>query len=131
MFDDLTESNFILFAMKVYNNPSCKNLSEFTEDLNHIKYLKRLFRRYHLNGDTDALRTRLVINHLIILHNVFGVEVHRMLFLKIEQELWYILKTFLLFLNFMPEVVKGINGKTIYEKDIPFNGKIAAELRTI
>jgi hypothetical protein len=132
IFADLNESNFLLYAMKFYDNPQCKSVEEFNDDLNHIKYLKRLFRRYKQTESLDALRVRLVINHVIILYNVFGPEAcTRILFFKIEEDLWSILKTFLIFLNRMPEVVKGVNGRTLISTDIPIDMEIAKELRAV
>ena len=94
---ELNEDNFILFAMNNYSNPSCHGIKEFNEDLKRFKYLKRLFKK----GD---LRERLVINHLVILNNIFGTEAcNKLLFYKVDTEHWSQLKTFLVFLNFMSE----------------------------
>ena len=101
MLIPLTEDNYTFFAMKAYSNSQCKSLDEFHEDLNRTKYLKRLFRRYH---GTGQLRERLILNHIIIFYNVFGVEpATRLLFFKIEEELHPLLKTFLVYLNYCPE----------------------------
>ena len=87
--------------MKAYNNPNCMDLDEFQEDLKRIKYIKRLFKKYL---DTGSLRTRLIINHIIVLANVFGVDAATtLLFFKIERNHWPILKAFLVFLQYMPE----------------------------
>jgi hypothetical protein len=101
MFNDpLNEKNYIQYAMKNYDNPS-GGVAEFEEDMARIVYLKRLFRKYHNCG---ILRERLVLNHIITFFNVFGVEVAtRLLFFRIEPELHYILKTFLVFLNYLPD----------------------------
>tara|TARA_B100000579_G_scaffold400792_1_gene382746 strand:- start:70 stop:435 length:366 start_codon:yes stop_codon:yes gene_type:complete len=100
-FKKLTSSNIMLFAAKHYDNPSCVGQAEFLDDMKRFKYIKRLFRKYTATGD---LRTRLIINHIIILTNVFGVDAATtMLFFKVEKEYWPLLKTFLVFLNFMPE----------------------------
>lgn len=99
--DDLNEDNFLLFAIKHYDNPECRGMSEFHEDLNRWVYLKRLFRRYHNTGE---LKERLILNHLITFYNVFGSKpATKMLFYKIEPDLHYILKTFLVFLNYIPD----------------------------
>lgn len=96
----LTEDNYLFYAMKAYINPQCRSLDEFHEDLNRTKYLKRLFRRYQTTGQ---LRERLILNHIIIFYNVFGVEpATRLLFFKIEEELHPLLKTFLVYLNYCP-----------------------------
>lgn len=97
----LTEENYILYAVKNYDNPQCTGMREFQEDMARIVYLKRLFRRYRKTG---ILRERLILNHIITLYNVFGMEAAtRLLFFKIEPELHYILKTFLVFLEYLPE----------------------------
>ena len=101
MLIPLTEDNYTFFAIRAYCNSQCKNLDEFHEDLNRTKYLKRLFRRYQATGQ---LRERLILNHIIIFYNVFGVEpATRLLFFKIEEELHPLLKTFLVYLNCCPE----------------------------
>ena len=85
--------------MKAYNNPNCMDLDEFQEDLKRIKYIKRLFKKYL---DTGSLRTRLIINHIIVLYNVFGPEAtKKMLLFKVETDMLPCLKTFLVFLNYM------------------------------
>lgn len=96
----LTEENYILYAVKNYDNPQCTGMREFQEDMARIVYLKRLFRRYRKTG---VLRDRLILNHIITLYNVFGMEAAtRLLFFKIEPELHDILKTFLVFLEYLP-----------------------------
>ena len=101
MVNTLTDDNYTFFAIRAYCNSQCQNLDEFHEDLNRTKYLKRLFRRYQATGQ---LRERLILNHIIIFYNVFGVEpATRLLFFKIEEELHPLLKTFLVYLNYCPE----------------------------
>ena len=95
-FDELNESNFILFAIKHYENPHCVTREDFDEDLKRFKYLKRLIKSYVRGG---ALRTHLIINHLIILYNVFGDAATPLLFYKLEREYWSVLKTFVIYLN--------------------------------
>jgi hypothetical protein len=100
-FNKLTSSNIMLFAAKHYDNPSCIGQAEFLYDMKRFKYINRLFRKYTATGE---LRTRLIINHIVILSNVFGVDAATtMLFFKVEKEYWPLLKTFLTFLNLMPE----------------------------
>lgn len=101
MFNEsLNEKNYIRYAMKHYDNPT-GGVSEFEEDMARIVYLKRLFRKYHNSG---ILRERLILNHIITFYNVFGVEsATRLLFFRIEPDLHYILKTFLVFLNYLPD----------------------------
>jgi hypothetical protein len=116
MFDDLNEDNFMMYAMKCYEAPHCV-MSEFEGDIKRTKYLKRLFRRYKV---TKSLKERLILNHIILLNNVFGPEVTaRILFYRIDERDYDILKTFLCYLNIMPEVITGIRGKTIYSAEIP------------
>ena len=112
MFDDLNENNFLIYAMKSYTSPHCI-MSEFEGDFKRTKYLKKLFRRFKVNGE---LKERLILNHLILLYNVFNVEsATRILFYKIDERDYDILKTFLIYLNYMPQKIKGINGKTAHK----------------
>jgi len=128
MFDELNEDNFMMYAMKCYAAPNCI-MSEFEGDIKRTKYLKRLFRRYKV---TKTLKERLIINHIILLNNVFGPEVTaRILFYRIDERDFDILKTFLLYLNILPEVVRGIKGKTIHTTEIPVDMNIAEILRQI
>ena len=127
-FDDLTNDNVMLYAAKAYDKPNCI-MSEFKEDMKRFNYLKRLFQRYRKLGE---LRERLIINHLVILYNVFGPEVTtRLLFFKLSKEDYSSLKTYLLFLNYMPIVVRGIKGTNIQSSDISVDMKIAEVLRNI
>jgi len=99
-FGELTDSNYILYAMKAYENPHCMGVEEFQEDLNRTKYIKRLFRKYQR---INVLRERLILNHIIIFCNVFGVQAGiRMLFYKMELDLHSYLKTFLIYLDYVP-----------------------------
>ncbi len=128
MFDELNEENFMMYAMKCYSSPNCI-MSEFEGDIKRTKYLKRLFRRYKV---TKTLKERLIINHIILLNNVFGPEVSaRILFYRIDDRDYDILKTFLLYLNTLPEIIRGINGKTIRTSEIPVDLNIAEILRKI
>ena len=128
MIDNLCDDNFLIFAMKAYDKPHCI-MSEFEEDMKRIKYIKRLIRRYRVTGE---LKERLILNHLIILGNVFGVEAAvKMLFYKLDREDYDILKTFLLFLNYMPKLVVGINGNNIHSGDVSVDVFVAKRLRDI
>lgn len=128
MFDDLNENNFLIYAMKCYNTPNCI-ISEFEGDLKRLKYIKRLIKKYKATGD---LKERLILNHIIVLSNVFGTEAAvRMLFYKFDKNDYHILKTFLLFLSYMPRIVIGIKGKNIVSSDITIDLKIAKRLRSI
>ena len=99
IFDELNEETYILFAIKHYENPHCVTREDFDEDMKRFKYLKRLLKRYVRGG---ALRTHLIINHLIILYNVFGEAATPLLFFRLEREYWSILKTILIYLNKYP-----------------------------
>jgi hypothetical protein len=128
MFDDLTDENFLMYAVKAYTSPHCI-MSEFEGDLKRTKYLKRLFRRYKV---TKSLKERLILNHLILVYNVFGVEhATRILFFKIDEQDYDVLKTFLIYLNYMPEKVKGIKGKDINSSEIPIDSNVACILEQI
>jgi hypothetical protein len=128
MFDDLNEENFMMYAMKSYTSPHCV-MSEFEGDIKRTKYLKRLFRRYKV---TKTLKERLILNHIILLNNVFGPDVTaRILFYRIDERDYDILKTFLLYLNLIPDMVYGINGNNIRTSDIPVDMNIAEILRKI
>ena len=129
MFDNLNESNYLLYAAKYYDNPHCTGLDDFLDDLKSIKYLKRLFNRFLNNNN---LKEHLIINHLILLYNVFGVEcATRILFLKMDESHYPILKPFLISMNYLPEVVYGINGKDINTVDIPLDELSIRVLRNV
>jgi hypothetical protein len=128
MFDDLNEDNFMMYAVKCYTSPHCI-MSEFEGDIKRTKYLKRLFRRYKV---TKNLKERLVLNHIILLNNVFGPDhMARILFYKIDERDYDILKTFLAYLNLMPDFIYGINGKTIESSTIPLDVNVAEILGNI
>ena len=128
MFDDLNEENFMMYAMKCYTSPHCI-MSEFESDIKRTKYLKRLFRRYKI---TKSLKERLILNHIILLNNVFGTEAtSRILFYKIDERDYDLLKTFLMYLNLLPDGVYGINGKNIPLIEIPIEPNVAEILNKI
>ena len=102
-FNELNDENYVLFAIKYYDNPQAVTQEDFFEDLNRFKYIKKLLRKYVKTGD---LKTSLLINHFIIVFNIFNEAALPLLFFKIEEELWCPLKTFLLFLNRIPEYPK-------------------------
>ena len=103
LFNDLNEGNFRLFAIKNYENPQAVTEADFDKDLNHFKYIKRLLKRYK---NTGVLKSHLLLNHFIILYNIFGEAATPMLFFKIEEELWSSMKTFVMFLGKLPEYPK-------------------------
>lgn len=128
MFDDLNEDNFVMYAIKSYNSPNCI-MSEFEEDMKRLKYIKRLIKKYKATGD---LKERLILNHMIVLSNVFGTEAAvRMLFYKFEKDDFAILKTFLLFLNYMPRTIEGIQGKLIHSADITIDVFVSKRLQAL
>ena len=128
-FDDLTEESFLMFAMREYNNMQCTDIEEFYDDLKKIKYIKRLFNIYKNDGQ---LKERLILNHLITWFNVFPVQAGtRILFYKIEEQFWPMLKTFLIFLDRMPDKIESIRGKEIKSTDIKLDDGIITKLRTI
>jgi hypothetical protein len=127
-FDDLTNENIMLYAVKCYDKPNCI-MSEFKEDMKKFNYLKRLFKRYRKLGE---LREQLVLNHLVVLNNVFGPEAAtRLLFFKMTKDDYSALKTYLLFLNCMPDRVKGVKGQDILSSEISVDMTIANALRNI
>lgn len=128
MFEFLTNENILLFAMKAYDRPGML-LSEFKEDYKRFEYIKRLFRRYRKHDD---IKEQLILNHLVVLYNVFGVEsTTRLLFFKIHRDDHSALKTYLLFLNYMPDRVFGIKDDDILSSNIPIDFKIVSRLREI
>lgn len=123
IIDRLTEENFLKFAAQNYDNPQCYSSEEFKEDLNRIKYLKRLLRKY-LNG--KPLKKRLILNHIMVLYNVFDlIPCARILFFRMEPDLYSPLKTFMWYLNILPDYVESVG----FTKDIPINDSILKELK--
>jgi len=103
-FNELNRDNFLLFAIKNYENPQAVTKDDFNKDLNHFKYIKRLLKRYKKTGE---IKSHLLINHFLILYNVFGEATTPMLFCKLDPEYWPQIKTFLVFLNRLPEYPKS------------------------
>lgn len=122
----LTEDNFILFAIKHYDNPMCRGVKDLETDLKRFKYVKRLLRRYQR---TNIISDHLLVNHLIVLHNLFGDAMMPMLFFKIERKFWPQIKTFLVFLNYLPEKYQIL--PKVSESDIPLDATIIAQLRKL
>ena len=114
-FESLTDKNHLLFAIKHYNNPQSVTVDDFMEDMKKFKYLKRLLKRYLKSG---TLRTNLIINHLIILFNVFDEATIPLLMYKLEREYWSILKTFLIFLDRYPEINQGSLNEVDLDMDV-------------
>jgi len=125
-FRYLNNQNYIMFAMKHYENPHCTGLEEFYDDLNRIKYLKRLFKKYLVS---DTLKERLILNHIIIFYNVFDMEnANRLLFFKIEEEFHSVLKTFLIYLKYLPLDLRTPEVDII---SIPLHTEVMKVLRNI
>ena len=128
IFDDLNEKNFLLYAIKEYNNPQCTKVEEFNDDLKKIKYIKRLLNQYISEG---VLKERLILNHIIIFYNVFPpAAATRILFFKIEEKFWSILKPFLFYLKLMPEdKIESIMGREIRTNEILMDQGVIDSLR--
>lgn len=125
MIDKLNDNNFLLYAMHHYDNPQCHSVEEFEEDLKKFLYLKKLLSRYKKDGE---LRERLILNHIIVLYNVFGEAATNMLFYKIDEECWDALTTFLVYLERMPEQIPE---HSIKLSDIPLDERVISVLRKI
>lgn len=127
-FDDLNDSNVLLYAVKCYDKPNCIQ-SEFDDDYKKFRYIKRLLHRYRVTGE---IKERLLLNHLILCQNVFGVEAStRILFLKINPKDYSAMKTFLLYTSAMPKIVRGIQGEDIVSSEIEIDARIASTLRNL
>jgi hypothetical protein len=128
MITELTNENFLMYAIKHYDNPSCSGLKEFDDDLKRLRYIKRLLGRYKATGN---IKERLIINHLVVLYNVFGIDAAtNMLFFKIQERFWPQLKPFLVFLNYMPERIQHKGGRLL-GADIALDANIVDILRKI
>jgi hypothetical protein len=104
LFNELNEENFLIFAIKNYENPQAVTREDFDKDLSRFRYIKRLLKRYKGGGE---LKVHLLINHFIILYNIFGDATTPMLFYKIDKSLWSSIKTFIVFLDKLPEFPKS------------------------
>lgn len=129
MFDVVNEDNFVLFAAKHYNNPQCYDTEEFYGDLNRFKYIKRLFNRFEQTGE---LKERLILNHILILYNIFGNAATLMLFVKLKGH-YPLLKPFLVLINRMPDKILRVetSDNIIYNSDIAMNQQVIEALRKI
>lgn len=130
MLEKLDETNALLYAAKHYDNPQCFDTLEFYEDLSRFKYLKRLFKRYE---DTGELKERLILNHLVVIYNVFGPEAGtRLLFLKLNG-FYHYLKPFLELMGYMPDIVKkiGIEGIDVRKENIISDSNVEKILEQI
>ena len=128
MNDHLTEDNFLVYCAKVYDNPGMTSTEEFMEDLDRIKYIKKLITRY---TETGELKERLILNHLITLHNCFNEHLAKILFVKAEKQFHHI-KPFLILINALPEEINNVNThKKVYTDVIPLDNNIVTALRKI
>ena len=124
---DLNDKNINSFMISSYANPQCVSIEEFEEDTKIPKYVKRLINRYVSSGD---LKARLILNHIISFYNVFdNKSATRILFYKLEEQHYSVLKTFLVYLNHMPDIVEMIDGKNIVNSDIPVCQEVVNILR--
>lgn len=122
IFNELNDDNFLLFAIKHHENPQAVTKEDFRKDLNHFKYIKRLIKKYRKTGE---LKTHLLINHFIVLYNIFGEATTPMLFFKIDREMWMQVKTVIVFLNRLPEYPKT------HIHDIPVDLNCLSQLQSI
>ena len=128
MNEHLTDENFLIYCAKVYDNPGMTSTDEFMEDLDRIKYIKKLITRYK---ETGELKERLILNHVITLHNCFNVHLAKILFLKAEKQFHHI-KPFLIMINALPEVINNVGEhKKVYTDGIPLDIIIVSSLRKI
>lgn len=128
MREKLTEENFLLYCAKRYDNPHALSTDEFVEDLDRIKYIKKLITRFI---ESDDLKERLIFNHIMILHNCFGCHLPKILFLKLEHQYKYV-KPFLLFINILPSKIYNVGCHELVETDlIPMDPIIINRLREL
>ena len=121
-FDELNEDNYVLFAIKYYDNPSAVTKEDFLDDLRRFKYIKRLINKYLKNGE---VKLHLLLNHIIIVYNVFNEAATPLLFFKMDKEYWSIIKSIMIFLERYPSV------ETDTLKKIPINEQIIKELKSL
>ena len=124
-FNELTNENYLMFALLHYDNPHCIDIKEYFEDVRKLKYIKRLFNRYKEDG---VMKERLILNHIISFYNVFDNEAAaRLLFFRVGEEYHSLLKTFLVFLNRMPDKIN----ENLYSDSIQLDDKIIEILRNL
>lgn len=129
MFDNLDDTNYILYAEESYRNPQCVCYDDFLDDLNRIKYVKRLFNKYERSGE---FKDRLILNHVIAFYNVFEhYPATRIWFTKINRKHWGVLNSVLTFLGYMPRVIHGINGVNLLSDDLPIDEDIYGKLKEL
>jgi hypothetical protein len=122
----LNEDNFLIYAIKNYHSPGSLGMKDLEDDLKRFKYVKRLLSRYKKTGEVSE---RLVLNHLVVIYNVFGDAATDMLFYKLDTEYWSDLKTYLVYLHRMP--LETVVSPGIRETDIPLNQELIQVLRKL
>lgn len=129
MHEKLNDENFLIYCARHYDNPQSHTTEEFIEDLKRIKYIKKLVTKYTTAGE---LKERLILNHLIVLCNVFGPEhIAKILYLKMKKQFSYV-KPFLIFLNVLPEKLYNVGGEQVVDLDlVPMDDLIIFKLRTM
>ena len=126
---DLNSNNIQSFSENSYRNPQCVCAEDFHEDMNRVKYVKRLLNKYRKG---EELKTRLILNHIICFYNVFDkYSATRIWFFKIDREYWSILKTFLEYLSLMPVVVHGVNGENIFSENLETDEDVLRDLENL
>ena len=129
MIENLTDKSISAYMIHSYDNPQCVDIDEFEDDVKIPKYIKRLINRYSSVGE---LKERLILNHIILFYNVFEREAAtRILFFRLDSQDYSILKTFLTYLNYMPDIVELINGRNLLNSDIPICQEVAERLRDL
>lgn len=127
LYKNLDDSNINNYCIKYYNNPQCISISDYNDDIRRFKYIKRLINQFENNG---TIKIRLLLNHIITIYNLFDrTAATRILFFKINELHWPIIKPILMYLNLLPEYVYGINNQDIKTSEIPLNEKIIGLLR--
>lgn len=125
---DLNSKNFMIYAMKSYRSPNIL-MSEFEEDMKRVKYIKRMIGRFQATG---VLKERIILNHIIVLGNVFGVEfTTKMLFFKLNSKHYEVLKPFLLFLQYLPDTIDSVDGHILNTRVIPLDPIVVEALRKL
>ena len=124
-FNELTNENYLMYALLHYDNPHCIDIKEYFEDVRKLKYIKRLFNRYKEDG---VIKERLILNHIISFYNVFDFDAAtRLLFFRVGKDYHSLLKTFLVYLNRMPDKIN----ENLYSSDIQLDDKITEILRKL
>ena len=129
IIENLTHKNYLLYCAKYYDNPQCIDVLEFKEDLNRIKYIKKLITRFEQKGE---LKEQLIYNHILTLYNVFGPKhLPRILYLKMREQLQYI-TPYLIMMNCMPDTLYNIDGEPlVFTDEWPINEIVVERLRKL